>query len=262
MGRDKLAFGVEPAERAYRLRLARYQGLAEAVANFVRTHRPARGERFGLLDVGVGNGRTFRYCEALGLTDQMEFHGIDNSPRRLDKVYGGDRWTLSLGDAQEPFPYPAGRFDVVVCEQLLEHVTDPARVLADMSRVLAPGGLLVVGVPTFPGPLAFLRRTVVPRLDRLTGKKRDHVQAFSLASIRRLVARTPGLEVREARGFRMISGGPLRFLEDYRWWYRLNRALGRWLPRWCIEVQLLAARKPAGVEALPVPAEAAAARAA
>ena len=34
--------------------------------------------------------------------------------------------------------------DLVVCHQLLHHCTDPARVLAELGRVLAPGGWLLV----------------------------------------------------------------------------------------------------------------------
>lgn len=246
MGGPKLAFSAEPSSRKYRLRLARYQGLAEALADFTSLPRPP-GRVVELLDVGVGNGRTFRYSEALGVADRIAFHGIDNSARRLSAIYAAPRWSLTLGDVQAGLPFPDRRFDVVVCEQLLEHVPDPRAVAAEMARVLVPGGLMVIGVPIFPRPLAFLRRTVVPRLDQLTGAKRDHVSVFTLASVRRLLNGV-GVTVREARGFRIVSGGPLRFLEDSRGWYQLNRRLGRLLPGLCIEVQLLAT-KPAAREA-------------
>lgn len=41
------------------------------------------------------------------------------------------------------------------------------------------------------------------------------------------------------RGFRIISGGVLRWLENHFWWYRFKRWLGSVLPRLCIEIQLL-----------------------
>jgi SAM-dependent methyltransferase len=241
----KLAFAAEPSSRRFRLRLARYQGLAEALAEFASLPRsPGRGVE--LLDVGVGNGRTYRYCESLGVAERIAFHGIDNSARRLSRVYAAPHWQLMLADVQSGLPFPDARFDVVVCEQLLEHVPDPKAVAGEMVRVLAPGGLLVIGVPIFPRPLAYLRRTLVPRLDRITGAKRDHVSVFTLRSIRRLLGEV-GVTVREARGFRMVSGGPLRPLEDWRGWYQFNRWLGRRLPELCIEVQVLAT-KPFGVK--------------
>src|SRR5581483_1728689 len=39
------------------------------------------------------------------------------------------------------------RFDVVVCADVLEHLRDPARVLAALPPLLAPGGYLVASVP-------------------------------------------------------------------------------------------------------------------
>jgi hypothetical protein len=42
------------------------------------------------------------------------------------------------------------------------------------------------------------------------------------------------------RGFRIISGGLLRPLENYRWWWRFNRRLGARLPAACIEAQIIA----------------------
>ena len=41
----------------------------------------------------------------------------------------------------ESLPFDAASFDVVLCTQVLEHVDDPATVLAEIERVLAPGGV-------------------------------------------------------------------------------------------------------------------------
>jgi SAM-dependent methyltransferase len=49
-------------------------------------------------------------------------------------------------------PVPDGSFDAVLCTQVLEHVPDPAVVLAELRRVLVPGGSLWVTVP-FVGQL-------------------------------------------------------------------------------------------------------------
>ena len=57
------------------------------------------------------------------------------------------------------------------------------------------------------------------------------------------LVRSAGLEVRDRRGFRLVSGGVLRGLEETEWWYELNRSLGRAFPAACGELQVLA-RKP------------------
>lgn len=43
----------------------------------------------------------------------------------------------------EALPYPAASYDAVVCVDVLEHVTDLNRVLAEVARVLRPGGLFL-----------------------------------------------------------------------------------------------------------------------
>lgn len=244
MNRERLAYGVEPSSHRYRLRLARYPALAEAVGDFIR-RSDAEGNRrtYRLCDVGVGNGRSYRYLEHGGLVERLQFTGIDNSPKRLDHVYGGDHWSLLNGDVEQGLPFADASFDIVVCEQVLEHLHHPDRALADMARVLRPGGCLIAGVPVFPPGLAFLRRRVVPSLQRLVGSKSDHVQAFSLGSFLKLIRRTPGLEIERYRGFRIFSGGPLRFLENYRWWYRWNRFLGRAVPSLCTETQVIVRKR-------------------
>ncbi|HXF63753.1 MAG TPA: methyltransferase domain-containing protein [Caldilineaceae bacterium] len=44
-------------------------------------------------------------------------------------------------------PLPTATFDVVICTELLEHVPEPRRVLAEATRVLRPGGTLVITAP-------------------------------------------------------------------------------------------------------------------
>ena len=51
-----------------------------------------------------------------------------------------------VGDALA-LPYPDGTFDVVIASEILEHVPDDETALAELVRVLRPGGSLVVTVP-------------------------------------------------------------------------------------------------------------------
>jgi 2-polyprenyl-6-hydroxyphenyl methylase/3-demethylubiquinone-9 3-methyltransferase len=50
------------------------------------------------------------------------------------------RYDTGVGEA---LPYPDASFDAVVCVDVLEHVADLSRVLAEVTRVLKPGGLFL-----------------------------------------------------------------------------------------------------------------------
>jgi hypothetical protein len=71
----KLAFGIEPSARLFKLRLARYKGLAESVAKAIREKGTGC-----IADLGVGSGRSMRYIEAEGIADKID-HGIDLKQR-------------------------------------------------------------------------------------------------------------------------------------------------------------------------------------
>jgi len=246
-----LAFGVEPSDRPYRLRLARYVALAETIAEFVRARAPRPDQPLRLLDAGAGNGRTLRYLEPLNVTDQIEFHAIEFDRWRIEHIYAADRWrAIVRADLTDGVPYADRSFDIVVCEQVLEHLQNPEPVVRELVRVLRPGGLMILGVPTFPPVLFHLRKHVVPGLDRLRGKRREHVQVFDTRALRQIVRRAGDARVTQIRGFRVISGGSITRLEHHRWWYRLNRRLGQWFPWACVEIQVLATR----VSALVFPA--------
>lgn len=237
--RPRLAFGVEPSNRRYRLRLARYPALAATVAAFVR----GSSGRVRLLDVGVGRGRTRRYLDPLGVTDRIEFHGVDLHPELAARCHERGAWKLVRADVAKPLPYRDAAFDVVVCEQVLEHVDEPRRALAEIARVLRPGGFLVFGVPTFPPLVAGLRDRVAPALHAASSKEHGHVRTFTKGAAVALVRETGAFDVVDVRGFRSFSGGVTSPLEDLRWWWRANAALGRALPSLCAEVQIAAMRR-------------------
>lgn len=48
----------------------------------------------------------------------------------------------------DPFPYPSNHFDTVLCCEILEHLTqDPMRMMAEIHRILKPGGILLLTTP-------------------------------------------------------------------------------------------------------------------
>jgi 2-polyprenyl-6-hydroxyphenyl methylase/3-demethylubiquinone-9 3-methyltransferase len=92
-----------------------------------------------VLDVGCGAGFLANALAA----DGMEVTGLDASASSLAVAERHDTTRsvrYQVGDACR-LPYPDASFDVVSAMDFLEHVTSPASVIAEASRVLASGGL-------------------------------------------------------------------------------------------------------------------------
>ena len=242
--KTKLAFGIEPSPRRYRLRLARYPAMAEEIAAFVNEQNTKEDKKLNLLDIGVGSGRSMHFTDVTGASEHIAFFGIDNSKKRLDTLYCPQRWTLKNFDIENgKIPFDSGMFDIVVCEQVIEHLDNPAPSLLEMSRLLRPAGLLIIGTATtWPG-ISLVRRYIVPILDKITGIKRGHQQIFTCRSFKRLIKNTGDFSILKTRGFRIASGGPIAWLENFHFWYRFNRALGRIIPTICPDIQIIAIKK-------------------
>jgi SAM-dependent methyltransferase len=233
-------FTVDPKRpQRYRLRLARYAVLAQDISNWAGAAAQA-GRMLSVLDVGCGWGPVLCQLEAEPHFDNIRISAADVADSVLYKreLYR----EFFIGDLAEGYPeIGSERYDVVVCEQVLEHLDVLDTAIATLVRVTRPGGILVIGVPIFFPPLHLARRYLVPRLARILRhpKTASHLQAFSLFSLLRLLRGVPSLNIVTVRGFRIVSGGLLRPLENYRWWWRLNRRLGELLPALCIEVQVI-----------------------
>lgn len=105
------------------------------------------------LDLGCGRG---------GLVEQL-------GQEAAAKVVGVDPDWASLAEHRLPhlpraagvslaLPFAADSFDLVFCSWLLEHLADPAADLAEIGRVLRPGGSFFFVTPNRKHPLALLNR--------------------------------------------------------------------------------------------------------
>ena len=118
------------------------QYTAEKNAAYLLPHlRP--GQR--VLDFGSGPGSI-----SVGLAkavDPGELHGVDMEESQVEiaRAYaesqGVGNATFHVGDVTE-LPFEDGYFDVAHCHNVLMHVPDTAEVLAEVKRVLKPGGLI------------------------------------------------------------------------------------------------------------------------
>ena len=100
-----------------------------------------RGNR--LLEIGCAGGAFLNAARELGFTVQ----GVELSEdacRMARETFG---LTVFPGDVIEAH-FQDGSFDVVFMGDVLEHLPDPVSTLREVHRILAAGGLLVLGVPS------------------------------------------------------------------------------------------------------------------
>jgi len=125
-------------------RLSQEHHQAERIAQIERHAGSLAGVR--LLDLGAGMG---------GFAVAATLHGAQVTVSEYNLAYcritqlRADRYGLSvhnLNGAGEHLPFMTAQYDVVVCWDVIEHVQAPAAVLAEIGRVLRPGGQLFLTV--------------------------------------------------------------------------------------------------------------------
>ena len=141
-----------------------------------------------------------RGCRVVGL-DQSE--GMLASARsRIDDARLADRIQLVEGSADE-LPFPDRSFDALTFTYLLRYVEDPAATLAELARVVRPGGAIAsleFGLPRgIWRPLWELYvRAGLPLAGRVISPGWHEVGTFLGPSIRELHARLPDLRAGRA----------------------------------------------------------------
>ncbi|MEL7059577.1 MAG: class I SAM-dependent methyltransferase [Acidobacteriota bacterium] len=183
---------IKRARKALRRALGR--GLRKDVAAIIAA-APDGGR---VLDVGCSNGPTLRQ-----LPDRYTPFGVEISPILgaesdvLCRARGGH---VEICDALAGLErFGDATFTVVSMESYLEHETRPRDVLAQVRRVLAPGGKLVVKVPNFGSLNRRLRGADWPGF-----RFPDHVSYFTPTTLRDAMLRA-GLEIDR---FRLIDRLP------------------------------------------------------
>jgi ubiquinone/menaquinone biosynthesis C-methylase UbiE len=142
---------------------------------------PRAGE--SALDVGSGTGE-----DVAALRDLVDRAvGVEPSEGlRTESVRRHPGLEVVDGDALS-LPFDNESFDVVRCERVLQHIADPARAVAEMTRVLRPGGRIAL-IDTDWGT-ALLHPVVPDVYDRLTTSMlADAANPYSGRTLRTLLA--------------------------------------------------------------------------
>jgi len=176
--------------------------------------------------MGCGQGR---HIHALHDRRGLRVYGLDRDREALHKardgceVYfpsgsdGSSGWLIMRGECRE-LPFASGSLDAVICSEVLEHLPDYGAALAEIRRVLRPGGRLGLSVPR-RGP----ERVCWWLSQGYRSEPGGHVRIFRAKALREEVA---GL------GFRYEGGHYAHGLHTPYWWLKCLRWSRRetWLP--------------------------------
>ena len=163
-----------------------------------------RADAASVLEVGCGEGRLAHHLVTRG--------------RRPDRFVASDLDLGALAPDLDPLievrrasayelPYAKGSFDLVLCCEVLEHLSDPERALAEAARVARRAVLL--SAPR--EPLWRVLNIARARYVRDLGNTPGHVQHFTKAGLERLASRS--LRIIEGLApppWTVILGEPLR----------------------------------------------------
>jgi ubiquinone/menaquinone biosynthesis C-methylase UbiE len=191
------------------------------VADFLAAHGPCQGGE--ILDVGTGPGRiAIALCAAqpaarvlaLDLAEAM----LDLARRNVAAAGLTARIECVRGDAKG-LSWPDGRFEAVISNTIVHHIPDPGPALAEIARLVAPGGTLFVRDLARPDT----NEQVDSLVAAYAGADTAAGQALFEASLR------AALTVDEVRAIARSIGLPpagIGMTSDRHWTWIWNRARG------------------------------------
>jgi SAM-dependent methyltransferase len=212
--RADFPFGAEMNARRYPVRALRYWWLDLVIQEEAKSleHPPL------IVDVGCDRGVIKRFIRPIegakwiGLDIITDREGLELA--RYDE--------LVKCDLDKGVPLPDASVDIAIFSHVLEHLPRPGFTMREVYRILKPGGLLLLGVPTAPKFIGKLREKQFAR--QLASGKRirgQHIHVFWKKRLRDLAERT-GFRMEFCSGTALIRKKGSK-LEDYAAWIRLNQ---------------------------------------
>jgi SAM-dependent methyltransferase len=181
-----------------------------------------------VLDVGCGDGSAL--AVAARHNPGHRFAGIDWSADALRRARELGLVVLRGGVDAPGLPVADGAADVVIMSELIEHLVDPDGAVAEIRRVLRPGGSLLLSTPNLAawynrGLLAFGYQPVFSEvsLRGIYGRPGQVVAGHLRLFTRRALA-----EFLAASGFRCVTIAGARYHDVPRPLRPLDRAFCRW----------------------------------
>jgi len=150
----------------------RYDQQYKFIADYIK-------EDCRILDVGCAMGGFLNYLSTKGVKNLA---GIDPIEKYIDYAKKNSNHNIKNGSV-ESIPFSDKVFDILVMDQVMEHVTSPVQAFREAKRVLVDGGLLSISVPDAS------RYYENYFFDFFWFLIREHIQHYDLGHLKLLAAR-------------------------------------------------------------------------
>ena len=172
-GENYLTYELENEEAFFKLQLL---GLKDSGFDALEHQALAGNKKRRVLDIGCATGRLLEHLRERG----WESAGVEISAPQAEYC----RQKRNLDVRSVPLAenrFPSGTFDVVHASHLIEHLNDPAGLVRETARILAPEGRFFVTTPNIAGFQARLFK------GRWRSAIYDHLYLFSVKTLSRLL---------------------------------------------------------------------------
>jgi 2-polyprenyl-3-methyl-5-hydroxy-6-metoxy-1,4-benzoquinol methylase len=154
-----------------------------------------------ILDLGCGSGALLERLASMGY---RQLTGVDILPPDSTAAIRYEQADLD----QFRLDAPDGSFDLVLAVEVIEHIENPGLFLAELARLLKPGGLALLTTPNLHSAQAKLLFALGDRLKQFDTKgDPTHITPIVLFPFTRLLGRH-GLMVLESWGFPLDGSSP------------------------------------------------------
>jgi len=147
-----------------------YNKIYQQIEGFINKKKGVK-----VLDIGCAYGFMLKrfppHFKKYGL--DVSKHAIDIARKRHPEIQ------FKVGEVEKKLPYSAHFFDVIIMNDVIEHLKDPEKALKNIYAVLKKGGILYITTPN----LNIIRKTVF----RYADKKEHHISLFSHSHLLQLL---------------------------------------------------------------------------
>ena len=169
--------------------------IIEWCAKFFRSHDR---DAYTVLDIGCGYGQDLQNIQDAA-PQQVTLYGIEIHGPAIHACEESNITVFPVDIEKEQIPVQDHFFDIILLNQVLEHTKEIFFIFSEISRVLKPRGILIVGVPnlaSFHNRLLFLFGRQPTSIETLG----PHVRGFTIPALKKFIEVGGYFRVLEVRG--------------------------------------------------------------